>query len=125
MMALTTASVSPKAAPLPPVPSEDPLTAAQWKTLLAISDTIIPRISPVSVATTASGIAATDTEYSAAVTTLKETIPDEDGEEIAKKYLYEKASDNPEFRDAMHTLFALQLPMEPRKQLGMIFNILE
>jgi hypothetical protein len=109
-MALTTDIVSPKAAALPPLPAEDPLTAAQWKTLLAIADAIVPAVRP-----------AKDNEYSTAISKLQSLTPDAD-EAVAKAYLHENATSNPAFREGLHRVIGLYLPQSSRKELGMVRN---
>ncbi|KAF2794440.1 GMC oxidoreductase [Melanomma pulvis-pyrius CBS 109.77] len=123
-MSLPTQPVSPKAAPLPPLPAEDPLTEAQWKTLLAITDTVIPSIKPMAVANTRTEVPATDNEYSAAITTLKALSPDPEADEVAKAYLQENASANPAFRESLRRLVAMYMPQSTRKEILMVLNIL-
>lgn len=124
-MSLPTQPVSPKAAPLPPMPAEDPLTEAQWKTLLAITDTVIPSIKPMAVANTKTEVPATDNEYSTAITTLKALSPDPEGDEVAKAYLQENASANPAFRESLRRLVAMYMPQSTRKEILMVLNILK
>lgn len=123
-MTLTTEIVSPKAAALPPAPAEDPLTAAQWKTLLAIADAIIPTIEPISIANTRTAIPAKDNEYSAAISTLTGLTPEADGEAVAKAFLNESATSNPAFREGLHRVIGLYLPQSSKKELGLVLNIL-
>jgi hypothetical protein len=127
MSALPTEPVSPNATPLPPLPTDDPLTPAQWKTLLAIADACVPAIKPLSAANTKTEIAIPDTDYSAAVSALKALTPksDPDAEETAKAYLADHASSNPAFRSELHRLFAVYMPQSTRKELTMVLNILK
>ena len=92
MATLTTQTVSPKATPLPPLPAEDPLTPAQWKTLLAIMDAIVPSIKTIAVANTQNEVPAMDNDYQKALSTLTTLSPDSENntEVLAKKYLEEK-----------------------------------
>lgn len=124
IMSLPAQTVSPKAAPLPPVPSEQPFTEAQWRTLLAIADTIIPSVKPNAVAKALTEAPVTDNEYSTAISTLKGRS-ETSNEEIATAYLHENASSIPEFRLAMHRLFGMYMPEDARKQLAMALSILE
>ena len=123
---LHTEPVSPKATPLPPLPSEDPLTPAQWATFLAIADVVIPAVKPMSTANVHTEIAVTDTDYSAAITSLKARTleSDPEAETAAKEYLEDYASRDPAFRAEMQRIFALYLPHDQRKELCMILNIL-
>ena len=126
MSALPTQPVSPEATPLPPLPADDPLTPAQWKTLLAIADAVVPTIKPISTAKTQTEIAVTDTEYSTAVNRLRDLTPENDPEAqtAAKEYLEEYASRDPAFRLELRRLFAIYMPQSQRKELGMVLNIL-
>lgn len=125
-MSLPTKSVSPKATPLPPVPKEDPLTPEQWKTLLAITDACIPAIKPISTANIATEIAATDTEYSSALSTLRGLTPESDlhATAAATEYLQDYASSNPAFKQELQRIFAIYMPSSTRKELIMVLNVL-
>jgi hypothetical protein len=127
MSALLTEAVSPTAAPLPPLPIDDPLTPAQWKTLLAIADACVPAIKPMSSANTKTEIAVPDIEYSAAVSAVRALTPksDPEAEATAKEYLADHASSNPAFRLELHRLFAMYMPQSTRKELTMVLSILK
>lgn len=119
--------VSPTATLLPPLPTDDPLTPAQWKTLLAIADACVPAIRPMSAANTNTEIAVPDTEYSTAVSALKALTPkaDPDAETAATDYLADHATANPAFRSELHRIFALYMPHSTRRELTMVLNILK
>jgi hypothetical protein len=121
---LRTAAVSPKASTLPALPSEDPLTAAQWKTLLAIAETIIPAVRPAATARGQSEILVTDNEYSTAVSKLRGLTPDPDGVEAAKALLDDNPTLDPVFREELRRVIALTLPLSNKKDLSMMLNIL-
>jgi hypothetical protein len=123
-MALTTQPVSPKATPLPPLPSEDPLTAAQWKTLLAMADAIIPTIKPMATARAQIETPATQSEYSTAIGSLMGLASEPDSEALATAYLEESASSNPAFRQAIHRFLAFYMPQASRNQLIFVLNVL-
>jgi hypothetical protein len=126
-MSLPAEPVSPKAAPLPPLPSEDPLTPEQWKTLLAIADAVVPAVKPMSLANAKTEVAITDNEYSTAVGALIALVPesDPDAHVAAKDYLAENASSSPEFQLELQRMFAMYMPQSTKKQLGMILNVLK
>lgn len=123
-MSLPTQTVSPKAVALPSLPSEDPLTAAQWKTLFAITDAVIPAIKPMATANTRTELPATDNEYSKAVSLLKSLTPETDGEAVAKAYLADSAAQSPAFRHELKRVVSLYLPHSNKKELAMVLNIL-
>ncbi|KAL1598803.1 hypothetical protein SLS60_007945 [Paraconiothyrium brasiliense] len=121
---IPTATVSPKATTLPPLPAEDPLTPAQWRTLLAIAETIVPAVKPSATARGRTEIVVTDNEYSAIVSRLKGLTPDLDGEEAAKAVLDDNPALDPVFREELRRVIALTLPQSNRKDLSIILNIL-
>jgi hypothetical protein len=123
---LSTEPVSPKATPLPPLPSEDPLTSQQWKILLAIADAVIPAIKPMSTAKTRTEIAATDTDYSTAISKLRALTPENDPDAVTavKDYLDDYASQDPAFRAELQRVFAMYMPQNQRKELCMVLNVL-
>ncbi|KAF2744005.1 long chain fatty alcohol oxidase [Sporormia fimetaria CBS 119925] len=123
-MALPAQPVSPKAAPLPPVPKVDPLTAAQWRTLLAIADTIIPDIRPASIADFQTHYVVSDNDHSTALTTLKGRFSGTT-DALAKEYLQESASSDSQFRDAWHRLFGLLMPQQAKRELTVVLNLLD
>ncbi|EOA85119.1 hypothetical protein ACJQWK_06557 [Exserohilum turcicum] len=119
--------VSPKATPLRPLPSEDPLTPEQWNTLLAVADAIIPAITPASAAKPDSEQPAADTDYAAAVSTLRARIPesDADAESTAKGYLADVPSQHPAFRAELQRIFAVYMPVSQRNELLMVLSALD
>jgi choline dehydrogenase-like flavoprotein len=125
-MSLPTESVSPEATPLPPLPKEDPLTPAQWKTLLAITDACIPSVKPLSIANTKTEIAASDTEYSTALSTIRGLMPesDPDATVAATDYLQDYASSHPAFKQELQRIFALYMPSSTRQELTTVLNVL-
>ncbi|OAG03790.1 long chain fatty alcohol oxidase [Paraphaeosphaeria sporulosa] len=121
---LPTATVSPKASTLPPIPAGDPLTPPQWKTLLAIAETIIPTVKPASIARSRTEIAVTDNEYSAHISKLRGLTPEPNGDEAAKALLDDNPASDPVFREELRRVIALTLPQSNKKDLSMILNIL-
>lgn len=123
---LITEPVSPKATPLPPLPSQDPLTAAQWKTILAIADAVVPAVRPMSTADAQTQIAATDIQYSTAISKLQQLTPENDpnSDSAAREYLEEYASKDPRFRLDLQRIFGVCMPQSQRKELCMLLNVL-
>lgn len=124
---LNAETVSPKATPLPPLPSEDPLTEAQWRTILAIVDVVVPAVRPMSTADAKTQLATTDTEYSTAISKLRQLTPenDPDADDAAREYLEDYASKDPRFRLDLQRVFALHMPQSQRKELCMLLNVLD
>ncbi|KAF2026244.1 long chain fatty alcohol oxidase [Setomelanomma holmii] len=125
-MSLPTEAVSPKATPLPPLPTDDPLTPAQWKTLLAISDAVIPAVKPISTANARIEVAVKDNNYSTAVSALRGLTPENDpnADTAAKEYLADYASSNPAFKLELQRIFALYMPQSTKKELSLVLNVL-
>lgn len=121
---LPTTTVSPKATTLPPIPAEDPLTPPQWKTLLAIAETVIPPVKPAAIARSRTEIVVTDNEYSAHLSKLRALTPEPDGGAAAKALLEDNPASDPVFREELRRVIALTLPQSSRKDLSMILNIL-
>jgi len=117
--------VGPTASPLPPLPQADPFTPAQWRTLLAIADAVVPSIRPASTAHASTELAVADHAYSTALTTIQTIALDSNTTDLAKSYLEERPSTLPAFRDSLHRLFGLYLPRDSLKQLTLILSLLE
>ncbi|OAL04904.1 long-chain fatty alcohol dehydrogenase [Phaeosphaeriaceae sp. SRC1lsM3a] len=126
-MSLATEPVSPKATPLPPLPQDDPLTPAQWKTLLAIVDAVVPAIKPKSTGDAHVDIVVEDNEYSAAISALEALTPEDepDTNAVVKEYLAESASSNPRFKSELQRLFGMYMPHSVKSQLLMVLNVLD
>ncbi|KAF2010972.1 long-chain fatty alcohol dehydrogenase [Aaosphaeria arxii CBS 175.79] len=124
-LSLPTQPVSPTTIPKLPPPPSDPLTEDQWKTLLSIADAIIPAVKPTASANSTTDIAAKDDEYASAIKKLTSLAPGGvKDEETARRFLEESASGNPAFREALHRVFAVHMPVASAKQLGMVLSIL-
>lgn len=124
-MSLHSETVSPKAAALPPLPVQDPLTPEQWRTLFAITDTVIPSIQSSSAGHAKGVLSVAGNEYAAAVTRLKTLAPSNEEETLAETYLADRASSNPAFRDALHRFFGFYAPQKVKNELQLVLNILK
>jgi hypothetical protein len=123
-MSLTIKPVSPKATPLPPLPSDDVLTPAQWKTFVAIVDTVIPAIKPHSTADAQLEVAVNDNDYSTSISTLRGLSAESDSDALVAYYLAESASSNPALRESFHRMLALYMRPSQRKDLAFVLNLL-
>ncbi|CAI6336556.1 unnamed protein product [Periconia digitata] len=123
-MPLSTESVSPKAASLPPLPVEDPLTSSQWDILLAIAGTVIPAIEPFATANPTTHLPVKDNDYSTALSTIARLTPAQNAESVAKAYLSDSAVANPLFKEELQRIVSYYLPHAPKKQLLMVLTIL-
>jgi hypothetical protein len=125
MSVLPTETATPKAAPLQPLPEVDPLTPPQWKTLLAITDAVIPSIQPFTKANPSLELAITDNGYSTALSTLKGLAPQGTDDTVVMAYLKENASSDPAFQHTLYRLFGLYMPQSTKKELTLVLNILK
>ncbi|RAK78492.1 long chain fatty alcohol oxidase [Aspergillus fijiensis CBS 313.89] len=109
---------------LPAVPTRAVFTSTQWRTLLALADTVIPSIrSPVAYKSKATKIV-TSQEMERARTTLTSKIPGPDAATIAGQYLRESASSNNTFREGLQRLFSVYVHDEGLNGIKFILNAL-
>lgn len=125
MSELSTKPVEPTASPLPPKPEADPLTASQWRTLLAFADATIPSIAPKSIAKAKHALLIDDNEYSTALSTLQQDTLRGGREELAKQYLAERPSNIPAFKESIWRFVGLHVPSDAKMQLLTVFSLLE
>jgi len=124
-MSVTTQSVSPRATPLPPLPTQDPLTPEQWQTLLAITDTVIPAVQSAAGVRSKGVLSVAEKEYTTAVAKLRALAPSNEDEGVVDAYLKDVPSQNPVFRDTLYRLFGIYLPQKTANELKLILNILK
>ena len=117
-------SYAPRAAPVPPVPTDQVFSDLQWKTLLSLADTVIPAIRTSQEAKPSDKVISA-ANLDVAVSALASSIRSPDSVQIATKYLEESASANPLFREALQRLFAAYVHQEGRNGLGFILNALK
>jgi hypothetical protein len=125
-MASKMEGLAPLVAALPEQPSELPFTEANWTTLLAIMDTVIPSIRRETQATDKSTqLSISDVQYNTTVTYLKNTITNPPDSESLDEYLDEKPSDNPRFRELLQRTFMSYVKDDAKKGLGFILATLK
>ncbi|KAH7360662.1 long chain fatty alcohol oxidase-like protein [Rhexocercosporidium sp. MPI-PUGE-AT-0058] len=111
---------------LPDGPEEGPFTDANWITLLAIMDTVIPSItrekSTSSIESNQRTIS--EEEYQTTVTHLKETVVDPPNTKDLDEFLAERASDAPGFQQLLRRSLVFYAPEKARKGLGFILSAL-
>jgi len=119
-------TVVPLATPLPDGPTEESLTAAQWTTLMAIMDTVIPSIRrDTTTNKTISQLTIADVQYNTAAGHIQKTMVNAPDSESFDEYLNEKASDHPRFQALLKRTLAHYTPEESRKGLAFILSALE
>ncbi|QSS65062.1 long chain fatty acid oxidase [Histoplasma capsulatum] len=122
---LTSTNVEILESPLPPAPDASTvLTPLQWKTLLALADTVIPSIRPRSAAVCPGACTISDAEFALATHTLQSVQNDFAHSDIAVQFLAENASSVPEFKESMCRVLGQQLPDEARRGISVILNAL-
>ncbi|KAF9883364.1 hypothetical protein FE257_003531 [Aspergillus nanangensis] len=109
---------------IPPVPTQEIFNELQWRTLLALADTVIPAIGNPSGPKIRGAKRVTQAEYDAAFKDLTAKIPGPDPKALAKEYLEESASSNPQFRDGIQRLFANFVHEEGRNGISFILSAL-
>ncbi|KAF3481055.1 long chain fatty acid oxidase [Arthroderma uncinatum] len=112
--------------PLPPAPRpEDVFSAAQWETLLAIADTVIPSITCADPAKRSSlSHVIARSEFDALASSLRpETVEDESGaRDAAVRYLEESASSVPGFKESLCRTLGHHVHQEGRRGIGLILS---
>jgi len=116
--------LSPLASPLPPPPKGEVLTAAQWRTLMAIADAIIPSIEVSSTPSTRK-LAIQTSEYASAIERTQQLIPVSAPTETAQSFLQENASSTPGFKESIHRQLGHYLREDAVKGIRVILSALE
>jgi hypothetical protein len=116
---LRTEPVAIKASPVPPLPSEDPLTKDQWRTLLAFADVVIPCVVHEKSSFASPEVLAIPAGQYASTIVKIENHALRGGETgLAKAYLEERPSQLPQFVDSLYRFLGLYTPVELRKLLA-------
>lgn len=116
---------TPLEVPLPPGPDASFFSEAQWKTLFALADTIIPSIRTPATARSSADKVISTAEWDEAVTKLSSLITGPDADKLAIAYLEEDASANPIFRACVHRVIGHYVHEEGKAGFGLIMNALK
>jgi hypothetical protein len=115
-----------KLSPLAPLPTTDPLTKDQWRTLLAFADTVVPAIVPLSqLSNPVLELGLPPTEYAVAATKAEGFVGGAADSQLAGKYLRQKASDIQLFKDCLWRLLSLHVSADLKVQLTMGLDLLK
>lgn len=126
MSSATMETLAPLAAALPDPPNELPFTEANWRTLLAIMDTVIPSIRRETQATNNSAqLTISDIEYNTTVDHLKNTVTNAPDSESLDEYFNEKPSEIPRFQELLKRTFVYNVKNDARQGLGFILAALK
>ncbi|EEQ28573.1 hypothetical protein McanMca71_005355 [Microsporum canis] len=112
-----------QATPLPPASRpEEIFSPAQWETLLAVADTIIPSISCTDSASSSASHVVGQSEFDALASSLRpETVEDEsEATKAATRYLKESASSIPGFKESLCFTLGRHVHREGLKGIGSV-----
>ena len=116
--------ITPLDAPLPPPPDGEVLTEAQWTTLMAIADTIVPGIE-VSSTPSKHNLCVQASEYASAVEIIKRGIRADTCADLPNSYLHESPSYVPAFRESLRRILGDYVRKDARKGIRVILSALE
>lgn len=116
--------IAPLDSPLPPPPDGDVFTPSQWATLLAIADTIVPAIEASSTHSV-NNLSIQPSEYTTAVQKIQNVVPDKTSPDAVQRYLAEKGSAAPGFKELIHRTFGDYMRDDAVKGLRVILSTLE
>ncbi|KAL2073563.1 hypothetical protein VTL71DRAFT_10889 [Oculimacula yallundae] len=116
--------VAPLTVALPEAPVGNYYTEAQWKTLMALMDTVIPSIKRESVASTANidEEHIPDTIYNTLAHQLQRAVKNSPTEVQLDQYLAEKPSDNPEFHELVKRTLMQYSREDARKGFSVLLS---
>ncbi|KAK7722667.1 hypothetical protein SLS57_004872 [Botryosphaeria dothidea] len=118
-------TVAVKESPLPPPTGEDPLSPAQWTTLLAFADAVVPSIAPSATAKLSTQLAVDANAYATTLAHVQQFAGPDVNAQLSADYLAEKPSECLAFRDSIRRLMAQYIPADVRKQLLMVLTVLD
>ncbi|KAL8966566.1 MAG: hypothetical protein Q9183_003313, partial [Haloplaca sp. 2 TL-2023] len=115
--------IAPLDSPLPPPPEGEVLSASQWETFLAIADTLVPAIEAISTPSLHS-LTVEPSEYATAIEKIQKVLPAKAAPHAAEKYLAEKASSAPGFKELIHRTFGDYMREDALKGIRVILSTL-
>ncbi|KAF2160950.1 hypothetical protein M409DRAFT_28555 [Zasmidium cellare ATCC 36951] len=120
---MSAANEDTSATPLPPPPSQDPLSAEQWSILAAIADTVTPSFAQ-STGNRLLQHPLRGEVYDATAKRLRDLSTDAASSDVVPAYLAENATAQPEFKEHMMRLLAFYMTEMSRKPLSFILSTL-
>lgn len=124
MSALALDVIAPLESPLPAPPEGEILTDSQWKTLMAIADTVLPSLVGSSQASQET-LSIDSAEYEKTVDSLEAQIPKTGKADLVRAYLEECPSKLPGFKQSLHRVIGEYLREDARKGLRVLLSVLE
>lgn len=116
--------IAPLDSPLPPVPKGEVLTESQWKTLLAIADTIVPAVE-ASSSPSLHKLSVQASEYTNAVEQIQKAVPADGPSDAVQKYLAERPGSLPGFKELIQRQFGDYMREDALKGIRVILSTLE
>jgi hypothetical protein len=118
--------IAPIPTPLPEVSAEQPFTEANWTTLMAVMDTVIPSIRRESASNhELSRYVLPDPKYNTAVAEIKSTVANISDDNLLDIYLDEKPSSIPRFQELLRMTFLKFVHDDGRKKMAFILGALK
>lgn len=116
--------ISPLETPLPPSSDCEVLTKSQWRTLLAIAETVIPSIE-VSSEPSLQSLTLSAAEYTSTIEAVIQRLPEGVSRDLSTSYLKESASSIPAFDLLLKRIVRDYVREEARKGIRVILSALE
>lgn len=110
---------------LPPIPNLSFFSDAQWTTLFALCDAVVPSIRTAATVQSSADKVISTGEWDAAVSKLTSLIPGPDAAKIAARYLEEDASSNLVFRSYVERILGDSVHEEGKAGFGLVMNALK
>ncbi|KAI4248680.1 MAG: hypothetical protein L6R42_009192, partial [Xanthoria sp. 1 TBL-2021] len=116
--------IAPLDTPLPPVPAGEVLTPSQWITFLAIADTIVPAIAGPSTQSI-NDLVVQLPDYNNAIQKIQQAVPADATSDAVQKYMRDKASSTPGFKDLIHRTFGDYMRADALKGIRVVLSALD
>ena len=117
--------ISPLAAPQPPPPSGEVLTAEQWITMLALGDALIPAVEEASLSTNNDKESLDRESYRTLVQSIEDAQLPRKNAKLVRSYLAESASNVPKIKESVHRTISQYVPGEARQGIRTVLSALK
>lgn len=119
-----------KDSPLGSLPDPSPLSSSQWRTLLALADTIVPAVvESTKPSTPFKALALEPPRYRQVTATIDkyalESQHTDKTDDLTLQYLAERPSKLPRFKEAIWRFLAFSMAPQDLRKVTMILNLLE
>ncbi len=118
--------VGPLPTPLPAAPGVEPFSELNWRTLMAIMNTVIPSIHRQTKSSDEfKQLLIPDAEYNKVVGSIKRTVAGVSDDQLLDVYFDENASSIPRFEELLRDTFNLYVREEGKKGMAFILSALK